>query len=159
MRNGLQNLEKLVHFSGGKKLTGKLAQEAFGTASELIFYSLIGEIAKNGPPDATAGYMIINDLLISGMGAGQIYEGISEVLRNILLGVSASACGELILVAEEAKSRLKELLVCFKPKMQSLLGIMEGITTARLAVEQGQPLDIALQMWFLQSVFKFQQGG
>lgn len=159
MRNGLQNLEKLVHFSGGEKLTGKLAQEAFGTASELVFYSLIGEIVKDGPPDATAGYLIINDLLVTGMGASQIFEGISEVLRNVLLGVSASACGELILVAEEAKSRLKDLLRLFQPKMQALLGIMEGLSKIRIATEYGQTLDTALQMWFLQSIFKFQKGG
>lgn len=159
MRNGLQNLEKLINFAGGKELTGKLAQEAFGTASDLVFYSLIGEIAKEGAPDATAGYRIINDLLVSGMGANQIIEGISEVLRNILLGVSASACGDLILVAEEAKNRLKELLHLFKPKMQALLSIMEGLAKVRFAVDQGQTLDIALQMWFLQSIFKFQKGG
>lgn len=159
MRNGLQNLEKLTNFAGGENLTGKLAQEAFGTVSDLVFYSLIDEIAKEGPPDATTGYKIINDLLVSGMGATQVFEGIYEVLRNILLGVSAKACGDLILVAEEAKSRLKESLHHFKPKMQALLGIMEGISKARMAVEQGHPLDIALQMWFLQSIFKFQKGG
>ncbi len=159
MRNGLQNLEKLIDFAGGKELTGKLAQEAFGTASDLVFYSLIGEIAKEGAPDATTGYRIINDLLVSGMGASRILEGVSEVLRNILLGVSASACGDLILVAEEAKNRLKELLRLFKPKMQALLGIMEGISKVRTAVDQGHTLDFALQMWFLQSIFKFQTGG
>ena len=159
MRNGLQNLEKLNNFSGGKKLTGKLAQEAFGTASDLVFYSLIREMAKEGQPDATTGYMIINDLLVSGMGASQIIEGISEVLRNILLGVSATACGELILVAEEAKSRLKELLHLFKPRMQALLSIMEGLAQVRMAVDQGHTLDMSLQMWFLKSIFKFQKGG
>ena len=159
MRDGLQNLEKLVHFAGKKKLTGKLAQEAFGTASDLVFYGMIGEIAKEGVPDATTGYRIINDLLVSGMGASQVFEGIYEVLRNVLIGISASACGDLILVAEEAKSRLKELLYHFKPKMQVLLSIMEGLSKARMAVDYGQPLDIALQMWFLQSIFKFQKGG
>lgn len=159
MRNALQNLEKLVDFAGGEAITGQIAQKAFGTASDLIFYSLINEIAKEGAPDATAGYRIINDLLVSGMGANQIFEGISEVLRNILLGVSASACKDLILVTEEAKSRLKELLQNFRPKMQALLGIMEGLSKVRIAVEHGQALDIALQMWFLQSIFKFQKGG
>lgn len=159
MRNGLQNLEKLVDFAGGKDLTGKLAQEAFGTASDLVFYSLVGEIAKSGPPDATSGYLVINDLLVSGMGASQIFENISDVLRNILLGVSATACGNLILVTEGAKSCLKELLNSFKPKMQALLSIMEGLSKARIAVDQGLSLDIALQMWFLQSIFTFQKGG
>ena len=159
MRDGLQNLEKLVNFAGGEKLTGESAQKAFGTASDLIFYSLVREIAKEGSPDATAGYMIINDLLVSGMGAGQIFEGISEVFRNILIGVSASACGDLILVAEEAKSRLKELLHHFQPRMHALLSIMEGFAQVRMAVDQGQTLDMSLQMWFLKSIFKFQHGG
>jgi len=159
MRNGIQNLEKLISFAGEEQITGKLAQQAFGTASDLVFYNLISEIAKDDVPDATAGYRIINDLLISGMGSSQIFEGISEVLRNVLLGVSASACGDLILVAEEAKSRLKELLRSFKPKMQALLSIMEGLSKVRIAVDYGQSLDVALQMWFLQSIFLFQKGG
>jgi len=157
MRNGLQNLEKLVNFAGSDKITGELSQRAFGTASDLVFYNLVGEVAKEGSPDATSGYKIINDLLVSGMGANQVFEGISEVLRNVLLGVSASACGDLILVTEEAKSCLKELLRKFKSKMQALISIIEGLAKIRVAVEYGQTLDLALQMWFLESIFKFQR--
>lgn len=159
MRNGIQNLEKLINFAGSEKITGPLSQKAFGTVSDLVFYNLVREIARDGSPDATSGYKIISDLLISGMGASQVFEGISEVLRNVLLGVSASACGDLILVTEEAKSRLKELLHHFKSKMQALIGIIEGLSKVRIAVEYGQALDLALQMWFLESIFKFQKGG
>lgn len=159
MRNGIQNLEKLIDFAGGKKLTSELAQGAFGTVSDMLFYNLIEEIAKEGPPDATNGYKIINDLLVNGMGDAQILEGISEVLRNILLGVSASACGDLILVSEEAKNRLKGLLKKFHHKIQALLGIIRGLMNARKAIEYGHGLDIALQVWFLESVFMFQKKG
>lgn len=159
MRNGLQNLEKLVDFAGGEKISAALGQEAFGTASDILFYQLVEQVSKSGTPDATSGYKIINELLITGMGASQIFDGISEVLRNILIGVSATACGDLITVSEEAKNRLKEQLKCFKPKMRALIAILQGLVEARTAVEYGQGLDIAVQMWFLDSILVFQKGG
>jgi len=159
MRNGLQNLEKLVDFAGDKPITAALAQEAFGTASDILFYRLVEEISKEGTPDATAGYKIINELLTTGMGASHIFDGISEVLRNILIGVSATACGDLITVSEEAKNRLKEQLKRFKPKMRALVSILQGLVEARTAVEYGQGLDVAVQMWFLDSILVYQKGG
>lgn len=159
MRDALQNLEKLVDFAGGDKITAALAQEAFGTASDILFYRLIEQISKEGTPDATSGYKIINELLTTGMGTSQIFDGISEVLRNILIGVSATACGDLISVSEEAKNRLKGQLKCFKPKMRALISILQGLVEARTAVGYGQGLDIAVQMWFLDSILVFQKGG
>ncbi|MHA2279493.1 MAG: DNA polymerase III subunit gamma/tau [Promethearchaeota archaeon] len=160
MRNALQNLEKLVDFAGDhEEISAAKAQEAFGTASDILFYRLVAEISKDGTPDATAGYKIINELMTSGMGASQIFEGISEVLRNILIGVSATACGDLISVSEEAKSRLKEQMKRFKPKMQALVSILRGLVEARTAVEFGQGMDVAIQMWFLDSILIFQKGG
>lgn len=159
MRNGIQNLEKLIDFAGENRLTSKLGEQAFGTVSDMLFYSLFDEITKEGSPDATAGYKIINELLVSGMGEHQIIEGISEVSRNLLLGLTSKKPGELILVSEEAKNRLKSLLKKFHPKIPALLSIMKELVNARKAVEYGHALDIALQMWFLESVFLFQKKG
>ena len=159
MRNGLQNLEKLVDFAGEEKITAARAQEAFGTVSDMLFYKLIAEITKEGTPDATTGYKIVNELMTSGMGSSQIFDGVSEVLRNILVGVSATACGDLIAVSDEAKTRLKEQMKRFKPKMQALISVLRGLVEARTAVEFGQGLDLALQMWFLDSILIYQKGG
>lgn len=158
MRNGLQNLEKLIDFADKELITGEIAQKAFGTVSDLLFYSLIDEIIKDGAPDATSGFKTINDLLVAGMGSAQIFEGITECLRNILIGSSATACGDLITVSDQAKNRLKEQLKKCKPKMQSLIDIMGGLVEARIAVDFGQPLDTALQMWFLDSILRFRRG-
>ena len=159
MRNALQNLEKLVDFVGEGHISVAKAQEVFGTTSDILFYRLVAEISKDGTPNATSGYKIINELMTTGMGSSQMFDGISEVLRNILIGVSAGACRDLISVSEEAKNRLKEQLKQFKPKMQALISILRGLVEARTAVEYGHGIDVALQMWFLDSVLIYQKGG
>ena len=58
MRNGLQNLEKLVGFAGDKSLTLELAQEAFGTVSDMVFYDLIDEM------EVPQGDEIYNDSIL-----------------------------------------------------------------------------------------------
>ena len=156
MRNGVQNLEKLLNFAGSEqKINIEHAQKVFGTVSDLLFYDLVYEICKEGVPDATKGYTVINELLTSGMGSAQVFDGVSEVLRNILIGVSAKSAGNLIMISDEAKNRLKEQLRLFKPKMRAIIGILRGLTEARTSVEYGQSLDIALQMWFLDSILVF----
>ena len=156
MRNGVQNLEKLLNFAGAEqKINIEHAQKVFGTVSDLLFYDLVYEICKDGVPDATKGYSVINDLLVSGIGVSQVFDGISEVLRNVLIGVSAKSAGNLIMISDEAKNRLKEQLRLFKPKMRAIVGILRGLTDARMSVEYGQSLDIALQMWFLDSILVF----
>jgi len=159
MRDALQNLEKLVDFVGEGPISVVKAQEVFGTASDVLFYRLVAQISKDGTPNATEGYKIINELMTAGMGSSQMFDGISEVLRNILIGVSAAACKDLIFVSEEAKNRLKEQLKQFKPKLGALISILRGLVEARTAVEYGQGVDVALQMWFLDSILIYQKGG
>lgn len=159
MRNALQNLEKLVDFVGEGHISVADAQKIFGTSSDILFYRLVAEISKDGTPNATEGYKLINELMTAGMGSTQMFDGISEVLRNILIGVSAGACKDLISVSEEAKNRLKEQLGQFKSKLGALISILRGLVEARMAVEFGQGVDIALQMWFLESILTYQKGG
>ncbi len=158
MRNALQNLEKLIDFAGDSAITGEIAQEAFGTVDDLVFYDLVDEITRDGTPDATRAFKIINELLAVGVSANQIFEGITDCLRNILVGCSSSACADLIIISDKAKNRLREQMKNCQPKMQSLVNTIKGLVEARTAVEYGQPLDAALQMWFLESVMTFKGG-
>lgn len=158
MRNALQNLEKLVDFCGRDRISIDQAQIAFGTVPEALFYDLMDQICKEGSPDATAGFTIINQMLIAGMGASQVFDGISEVLRNILVATSAKSATNFITLNEEQKARLKELLKPFKAKMQSLITIIRNLVEARTAIQYGQSLDIVLQAWFLESILVFQKG-
>lgn len=158
LRNALQNLEKLVDFVGGKIICIKDAQSAFGTVSDVVFYNLLDQtIGEGGSPDATKGYKIINKLLMSGMSFDSICDGISETLRNILIGVTTTACGDLISVSEECKKRLIEQMRYCKTKMPAVLESMKGLAEARMSVRFGQSPDAALQMWLLDSIFAFQK--
>ncbi len=158
MRNGLQNLEKLMDFAGGEDITGEMAQKAFGSVSDVAFFDLMDEIIKEDKaPDATKGYKLINNLLISGMGFSQICEGISENLRNILIGISSTSCVELISVSEEGKKRLIEQLKLCKPKIKAVMEVSKNLVEARAAVEFGLSPDAALQMWFLDGILAFRK--
>ncbi len=158
LRNALQNLEKLVGFVGGKTIRVKDAQSAFGTVSDVVFYNLLDQaIGKGGSPDATTGYKVINELLMSGMSFDVVCDGISENLRNILVGVTTTACGDLISVSEECKKRLLEQMKHCKTKISAVLKSMKGLAEAKMAVQFGLSPDMALQMWFVDSIFAFQE--
>jgi len=158
LRNALQNLEKLVDFAGTNTITIQHAQSAFGAVSDVVFYNLLDQaIGEGGPPDATRGYKIINELLVSGLSFDVVCDGILETLRNILIGVTTTACGDLISVSEECKKRLIEQMKRCKSKMPAVLASIKGLAEAKRAVQFGISPDVALQMWFLDSIFAFQK--
>ena len=158
IRNALQNLEKLVDFTGGKSITVENAHAAFATMSDVVFYRLLDQVmGEGGSPDATKGYKIINELLMSGMNFDAICDGISENLRNILIGVTTTACGDLITVSEECKKRLIEQMKRCKTKIPAVLESMKGLAEAKKAVQYGLSPDMSLQMWFMDSIFAFQE--
>jgi DNA polymerase III subunit gamma/tau len=158
MRNALQNLEKLVDFCGRESIAIEKAQVAFDTVPDALFYDLIAQICKEGAPDATAGFTIINQMLVAGMATTRIFDGISEVLRNILVASSAKSAANFIVANEEQKARIRELYKPFKAKMQSLISIIRNLVESRIAVQYGQSLDVVLQAWFLESILIFQKG-
>ena len=158
LRNALQNLEKLVDFSGEDAIRIDKTQIAFGTVSDLLYYNLLDQVIGDGSsPDATTGYKLINELLVSGVGFDAICDGISETLRNILIGITTSACGDLINVSDECKKRLINQMKRCKSnkKMPALLEAMKSLAEAKAAVSYGLSPDMALQMWLLDSIFAF----
>ena len=156
MRNALQNLEKLVDFAGVDAVTMEMAQKSFGTAPDRVFYDLVDEaIGSNASPDATTGYKIINDLLISGMGFDRICESISEKLRHILIACTAGGCMNLITIPKEYASRLSEQMKYCKPKTTAICHSLKSLVEAKTAVEYGMSSDVALQMWLLDTLLAF----
>lgn len=161
MRNGLQNLAKLIDFAGDQPITAEVSQELFAQVNELMLYDLMDEVigTKDGKPDASAGFRIINSLLASGTEFALLQEGIAEHLRSLMIGLSCSKAGDLLNVSEEGKRRLSEQLKrCQQTqKLPAVIEAIQLLNDAKSAVDFNMSAEVALQKWFLESVFAFRR--
>lgn len=158
LRNALQNLEKLSDYVGNEFLCIEKAQEVFGSVSELVFYDLMDQIIRqDGSPDATAGYKIIHNLIISGIGVNSIISGISEVLRYILICITTQGCGDMISVSKEASKRLMDQSK--RARLSSVIDSLKRLTEVKESIEHGFSPQIALELWLLDSLLLFRVKG
>ncbi len=161
MRNGLMNLEKLLSFVGEKKIGVTDAQNMFGTVDELLYCELIDQIIgiKDGKPDASVGFKIINNMLAGGANFFALYEGIAEHLGNILIGLSASEAYDFINLSEEGKKRLLQQLKKVKQmeKFKAVTESLQILHNVRISVDYNISPELALQQWFVESVFTFRR--
>ena len=162
MRNGISNLEKLRDFTGGKPVSMEDAQAMFGEVGETLYYDLLDQIIGtkgNGKPDASDGFRIVNQMLSTGTDFDLLYTGLLEHLRSIMVGLTCTKAGEFLQVSEEGKRRLKEQLRHCQEhdKLNAIIAIIGKLRHAKWEVEFNYPPDIALQKWFLESVFAFRR--
>jgi len=155
VRNALQNLQKVVDFCDNK-ITIDDTQKALGAVSDVVFYDLLDQVIGNGnSPDATKGYRIINELLSLGIGFDVIYGSIADSLRNILIGITASSCVDLIMVSDEGKKRLIDQLKKCKTKINCVVEVIKNLVEMKTSVEYGLSPELALQTWLIGSIFIF----
>jgi len=163
MRNGLQNLEKLMSNTDGSKVTIKDAEELFGSVSELAFYDLFDEIVKgeDASPDTSQGFKIINNMLQNGGDEKfeVIYQGLAEYVRNCLVFLTATKAYDYISLSGAAKERLKAQALRIKQsgKLKPLFKSMYSLNQAKESVGLNMPPEIALQTWFVESVIFFRE--
>lgn len=161
MRTALQHLEKLLDYAGEEPVTAKMAHELFATVSDPLIDDLLDQvigIGTNGKPDATQGFLIIQQLIANGVDFHLIYEGLARHLSNLLVASSASKARSLITVSEEGARRLAaQLQVCSK-KIKGVLLCLKNLHEARTSVEYGLSPETALQGWFIESAFALKGG-
>ena len=161
MRNGIQNLEKLISFCGeGNKITVENAQKMFGAADEMLYFDIIDQvIGKGGKPDASEGFRIINSMLSNGTEFIHLYDGLAEHLRQLMIGYTSSKAWEFIDLSDEGKKRLISQLQILKEskKFDSILESIRKLYDARRAVDYNISPEMALQHWFIESVFAFRK--
>jgi DNA polymerase III gamma/tau subunit len=161
MRNGITNLEKLCDFADKESISIADAQTMFGEVGETLYYNLIDQIigTKGGKPDASEGFRIINSMLATGTDFDVLYAGLLEHFRSIMVGLTCMKAGEFLQVSEEGKRRLKEQLSHCKEhdKLSAVIDIIGKLRHAKWEFELNYPPDIALQKWFLESVFAFRR--
>jgi len=161
MRNGLQNLEKLMSNTEGSKVTIKDAEELFGSVGELLFYDLFDEIVKgeNASPDTSQGFKVINEMLQNGVEFEVVYQGLAEYIRNCLVFLTATQAYDYISLSGVAKERLKTQALRIKQsgKFKPLFKSMYSLNQAKQSVSLNIPAEVALQTWFVESVIFFRE--
>ena len=159
MRNALQNLDKLLDYSGDETATVKMAYEAFGTVSDKAIDDLLDQVigVVTGKPDATEGYRIINNMLLTGADFSSIHEGLARHLGNIVVTLSASAAKDLVMVSDEGKRRLIVQAKACEKKLKGIMMCLKNLHESRTSVEYGLSPETALQMWFIESVYSIRQ--
>ena len=159
MRNGIRNLEKLISYAGSTKLSAADAQSMFGAISELLFYDLMEQVVgmNDAKPDASAGFRVINKMLAGGAEFITLYEGVSEMLRNLLVGLTSSSAYELLNLSDEGRTRLTPLLkkIHSQKKTPAILTMIHKLQDAKSAVDLNISPEMALQTWFVQSIFDY----
>jgi len=162
MRTAIQNLETLISFVGdGNSLTAEQAQKMFGTADEMSYFDIIDHIIgmSGGKPDASESFKIINKLLADGADFIQLYNGIAEHLRDIMVGYSSSNAWNFIELSDEGKKRLLAQIKVLKEnkKFDAILESIRKLYEARRAVEYNISPEFALQHWVIESIFAFRK--
>ncbi len=163
MRNGLQNLEKLVNYAASDRITAALAEEMFGTVSEMEYYALFDEILgikdDSPKPSAANSFKIVNQMLQQGAKFEDICGGISDHLRNLIIGLTCKPAGDLIDVSESGKTRLMAQLqkLVKEKKVQAPIKSLHQLNEIQLGVEYNLPPDTALLQWIVESIFLFRE--
>lgn len=160
MRNGLNNLEKLISYADGP-ITSKFAEQVFYTCDEKEFFDLFDELLKvgDGTTDATNAYGIINKMLRQGVEYSNIANGIIEHLDNVLIGLTCSKAGDFVYLSEDGKNRMREQLKKCKSE-DRLKAVMQSIYRMKKSnesVQYGIPAETALRTWFIHSIFDFKE--
>ncbi len=162
MRNALQNLDKLISFAGkGKEIKSADAQNMFGQADEVLYYDLFDQIIgiKDGKPDASEGFRVLNKMLITGAAFMSVYAGLAEHLNNLVIGLTSSSAGEFLHLSDEGKNRIKaQLKKCLDgKKLAAVLASIKNLHDAKKSVELNISPEMALQVWVVESIFAFRR--
>lgn len=179
MRTALQNLDKLLVFTGNKIVTADDAQKLFAQANETLYYDLIDKIigirsdgTKEEKPDASDGFKILNQIISSGTNFESIYENIAQHLRCIMVGLTSSQAGKFLSLSEEGKRRLRmQLDACKELQAKEIekhkgqtpsfvvrvINCLNSLCDAYRAYEYNMSLELIFQKWFIESVFAFRK--
>lgn len=101
-RNSLQNLQTIIAFSNGEKLTSEIAQQALSSVDENKYFELVDNILK---PDAGEAMRIIDHLLGDGRDVGEVLNGLVGHIRTLLVINTAKDTARLLFLTEEEKKK------------------------------------------------------
>lgn len=102
VRNSLQNLQTLITFANGEKITSDIAQKALAAVDENKYFELVDAILK---PDAGEAMRIIDHILGDGRDVGEVLNGLVGHLRTMLVIKTAKDTAKLLFLTDDEKKR------------------------------------------------------
>jgi len=102
VRNSLQNLETMMTFANGAKITSEIAQQALSAVDENKYFDLVDAILK---PDAGEAMRIIDHLLGDGRDVGEVLDGLVGHIRTMLVIKTARDTAKLLSLTDDEKKR------------------------------------------------------
>lgn len=161
MRNGLNNLEKLISFVGNGSISTSDAEKSFGAVDEMLYSDLMDEVVgvNSTKPDSAKAFLIINKMLREGAEYQTISNGLAEYLQTLMIGLTSSKAGDLVHLSQEGKNRLKQQMkqCAAESKLNAIMKSIECLTASNVAVGYGIEPEVALQKWFVESIFEFRK--
>ena len=102
VRNSLQNLQTLVTYANGNRITAEMAQEALAAIDDNKYFDLISAILK---PDAGEAMRIIDTILSDGREVSDLLDGLMSHVRNLLLVKTVKDTSKLLFLNEDEKKK------------------------------------------------------
>jgi DNA polymerase-3 subunit gamma/tau len=102
VRNSLQNLQMMITFASGQKITPEIAQQSLSTVDENKFFDLVDAILK---PDAGEAMRIIDNILGDGRDVGEVLDALVGHIRTMLVIKTCKDTSKLLFLTEEEKKR------------------------------------------------------
>lgn len=159
VRNGIQNLQKLIDFAGKPEITMDDAQKLFGQASEIVYFDLLDQIlgVNTDKADTAEAFRIINKLLSSGVDYSTVHQSLAEQVRYLLVGLTSSKASEFITVSEEGKRRLlAQLRKCKEEnKTRNIIDMLKYLNDSKRSVDLNIPPETALQQWVVDCILSY----
>jgi DNA polymerase-3 subunit gamma/tau len=102
VRNSLQNLQAMIAYSNGQKITSEIAQASLAAVDENKYFELVDAILK---PDAGEGMRTIDSILGYGRDIGEVLDGLVGHIRTLLVIKTAKDTAKLLFLTEEEKKK------------------------------------------------------
>lgn len=104
VRNSLVNLQTLVNYAGGGKITFEDAKKVLGAIDDRLYFNFVDNVIKVNTP---AGMQTIEELLKDGREAQEIVNGFHYHLRNLLICLTCGGDLSAMGFTEEDSKRYK----------------------------------------------------
>lgn len=151
VRDAIQYLNKLISYGANQSITVELSRKLFGVVNDDVYYKIMSCIVgENGKPNASEGYRLINDILISGVNTKSFLQGLDEHLRHLFIALTSPKTIEKLVVTDEEKKKISIEASRFDiPKINQMMNYLSEIYRC---MNYGINPERLLDQWFANSV-------
>lgn len=149
VRNSLQNLQNVINYCAGDKLTAKAANEILGTVSDDYYFKLINCIIKL---QMNVAIQTIEDLLSDGRDIQGIVDGLNSHLRSLMV---AKICPDELQLLEYTDEEIKKYThQSSEINLEVVLELMSMLVDINQGLSLNLDPQILLEKFIVQSIIE-----